>query len=249
MRALLVLAELWVASEIILLLGPFHRDALLYAAAALVLCLGCVLTVVVTRPAPSVRESQVAMRLLPLQLAGIVATIAFTAWRGSEYALAVVILLVVLRVPLGAMGFGGFSRGSSRAAVLWLVPALLALAVVTFWLGVPMALAGRRLLLAFLTQGFSEEFLFRGALFGRLRPLMPGQWAAFAQAILFALWHLGRTGIALGGTDAIWVLVRLVPAYAVFGFAMALLVRRTGNIAVATLFHTAIAALFPLGSL
>ncbi len=282
MRALLVLVELWAASEIILLVSPLRREALIYAAVAAFLTICSFLTFLATRPPHVPRDAPIVKKLLPLQIAAILLVIVLTAWMASvhahvlrvlpplwatfdrdanalltriarpglasalrtfiEYTLLPLVVLAALRVPFTKMGLGGFSRGSGRAAVIWLVMPVFALAYVLLYADIPAASVGRNLVTAFLAKGFSEEFLFRGALLGRLRSFMPGQWATFAQAIVFALWHFGIDVTHAGG-NAITALALLVPAYAVFGFAMALLARRTGNLALPALFHTAIAAL------
>ncbi len=280
MRAILVLAELWAASEIILLTGPLRGDALLYAVFAAFLVFCCALTYLVTFPPHVPRDAPIVRHLLPLQLGALLLVIALTGWMlalrahaiavppplwssidrhlGSwlaivapgdlapamrsfaEEVLLVLVLLALLRVPLAKMGLGGFTRGSWSSAAIWLVLPLLAVAYTILYADVSAAIVGRRLIYAFFSTGFSEEFLFRGALFGRLRSFMPAQWAAFAQALLFALWRYGDDVAHAHNVALAFAL--LIPAQAAFGYAMAILARRTGNLAVPALVHTTIAA-------
>ncbi len=281
MQAFVVLAELWAASEIILLTSPLRGDALLYACVGAFLVFCCALTYLVTSPPHRERDASITHHLLPLQLMLLLLLVALTGWtlavRGhvttdapplwtsidrhlgvwlrhvapaglggalqdfSEYALLPLAMLAALRVPLTNMGLGGFARGSLAAAAIWLLLPLAALAYVLLYADAPAALLGKRLIYSFFASGFSEEFLFRGALFGRLRSCMPAQWAALAQALLFGLWRLGSDFAHAHGIVPALALV--VPAQAAFGYAMAILVRRTGNLAIPALLHTVVDAL------
>jgi membrane protease YdiL (CAAX protease family) len=281
MRAVVVIAELWVASEIILLAGGLRGDALVYAGVGLFLLCCCALTYLVTYPPRSGREPALTRHLLPLQLVFVLLLIAVTGWMNAahvhaisqapplwssvnrhlhawlssaapaglggalttfaEYVVLPLAVLALLRVPLQRMGLGGFTRGSLSAAGIWLILPFFAIAYVILYADTSAAIVGRRLIYAFFAGGFSEEFLFRGALFGRLRACMPAQWAAFAQAILFGFWRFGA-GVA-HAHGIVPALALIVPAQAAFAYAMALLVRRSGNLAIPTLLHTAIDAI------
>ncbi len=278
MRAIVVLAELWAASEIILLTGPLRGSALFYAIVALALFFCCALTYLVTLPPRSARDAPITRHLLPLQLALTLLVIALTGWtlavhahalavapplRASinrhldsalaavapgdlgpallnfaEYAALPLALLALLRVPLAKMGLGSFNRGSAASAAIWLVLPFFAVAYAILYADTSVALVGRRFLSSFFSSGFSEEFLFRGALFGRLRAFMPTQWAALSQAIVFSLWHFG-TDVARGH-GIVPAFALMVPAQAAFAYAMAILVRRSGNLAIPALLHTTI---------
>lgn len=277
MRALIVLTELWVASEIVLTMGPLRDAASGFAVFGLFLGLCCALTFLVTYPRHRERDAPMTRQLLPVQLAVVLAIVALTGWTiaartgvthapplwGSidrhlalmlravaapgladalrtfaECALLPLVLLLALRVPWHALGLGAFTRGSAKAAAIWLLLPVFALAYLAFYADASLALIGRGLLANFVGGGFSEELLFRGALFGRLRSLLPAQWAAFAQALVFGLWRFGEH-LARGHSVAT-ALALVVPAQAAFGYAMALVARRTGNVAVPALLHTAL---------
>jgi membrane protease YdiL (CAAX protease family) len=278
MRAIVVLAELWAASEIVLLTGPLRGAALIYAIVALALFFCCALTYLVTLPPRSARDAPITRQLLPLQLALTLLVVALTGWmlalhahalafapplwssinrhlgaalaavapgglgppllNFAEYAVLPLVLLALLRVPFAKMGLGGFTRGSAAAAAIWLLLPLFAVAYAILYADTSVALVGRRFLSSFFSSGFSQEFLFRGALFGRLRALMPTQWAAFLQAIAFGLWHFGAD--VARGHGIVPALALMVPAQAAFAYAMAILVRRSGNLAIPVVLHTTI---------
>jgi len=280
-RALVVLAELWAASEIILLAARKEGDAALYGLLGLFLLACCALTYRVTFPPRSARDGALTRQLLPIQIALLLLLVALTGWtvalqahalasapplwqsfhrhltlwigamtpqalgpalvNFAELAIVPLIVLAVLRVPLTKMGLGGFTRGSGAAAAIWLLLPMLAIAYLILYADTSAALVGQRLIYSFFASGFSQEFLFRGALFGRLRALMPAQWAAFSQALLFGIWHFGSD--VAHGHGVVTALALIVPAQASFGFAMAILVRRTGNLAIPALLHTAIDAI------
>ena len=282
MRALAVLAELWAASEIILLARHMGGDALLYTLLALLLLCCCALTYRFTFPPRGARESTITRQLLPIQLALMIALLAVTGWTDAlhahvvaipvpvwnamhralvaalgaftpsaltaafanfvEYVVLPLALLAFLRVPLAKMGLGGFTRGSAGAAAIWLIVPIFAIAYLVLYADTSIGYVGQRLIYSFFASGFSEEFLFRGALFGRLRSFMPAQWAALVQALAFGLWRLG-SDVAHGHDGIVTALALVVPAQAAFGFAMAILVRRTGNLAIPALLHTAIDAI------
>ncbi len=280
MQAFVLLAELWAASEIILLTGPLRGDALLYACLGAFLVFCCALTYFVTSPRRSEPDSPITRHLLPVQLLVVLAVVVLSGWLlaakahalidpppvwtsidsrlglwlatvapadlgkallgFAEYVLVPLAILVLLRVPLGKMGLGAFSRGSLGAAAIWLLLPFLAVAYVLLYADVSAVLVGRKLIYSFFAAGFSEEFLFRGALFGRLRSFMPAQWAALAQALLFGLWRLGNN--VEHAHALVPALALVVPAQAAFGYAMAILVRRTGNLAIPAILHTVIDA-------
>lgn len=281
MRAIVVLAELWAASEIILLAGPLRGEAVVYAAFAAFLFFCCALTYLATFPPHTPRDGLIARHLLPLHIAALLLLIALTGWMLAvrahavayspplwssidrhlgmwlatvapadlapamrnfvEQALLALIVMLLLRVPLAKLGLGGFARGSWSAAAIWLVLPFFAVAYAILYADISAGLVGRGVLRVLFGNGIGEEFLFRGALFGRLRSFMPTQWAAFTQAILFALWHYG-TDVVHGRGNVIVAFALMIPAQAAFGYAMAILVRRTGNIAIPVLLHTAIDA-------
>ena len=86
-----------------------------------------------------------------------------------------------------------------------------------------------------LQNGFSEEFLWRGAIFGRLRTLFADHWALLIQAFAFGAWHYGAD---MGATrqNLIAAIGEMIAVQAVFGFAIGFLYLRTRNLLIPTLF-------------
>jgi hypothetical protein len=126
-----------------------------------------------------------------------------------------------------------------------------ALAVAALWGAVPLvligiALVGGRLTLAalggslmgnMLRNGFSEEFLFRGALMTRLARLMgSNSWAIFLSSLTFGLWHLGTNTQSVGGNFAAGAALGIV-SQAVFGLGIAFVFLRTRNLLALSLIH------------
>ena len=85
-------------------------------------------------------------------------------------------------------------------------------------------------------NGFSEEFLFRGVLLSRLRLVLSDQWALFAQALLFGVWHYG-TDVRAANGNLIVTACFMITVQAVFGYALGFLALRTRSIAAGAAFH------------
>lgn len=221
----------------------------------------CALTYRIMFPPRSARDGALTRQLLPIQIALLLLLVALTGWTialqahaltsapplwqsfhrhlalwigaitpralgpafvsFAELAILPLVVLAVLRVPLTKMGLGGFTPGSGGAAAIWLLLPMLAIAYLILYADTSAALVGQRLIYSFFASGFSQEFLFRGALFG--------------------IWHFGSD--VAHGHGIVTALALIVPAQASFGFAMAILVRRTGNLAIPALLHTAIDAI------
>lgn len=152
------------------------------------------------------------------------------------YCLPLGIVLTALSVPVRDLGLGPFRRRAAASAVIWLVPPAAVCAVLLVTGVVGAGPLGAQLLKNVLNNGFSEEFLFRGMIFGRLRAVMGDGAALVTQAVLFALWHFGTdwqsTGGSVPGTIAEMVSVQLT-----LGLALGYVTLRTGNVAVGSAFH------------
>jgi membrane protease YdiL (CAAX protease family) len=85
-------------------------------------------------------------------------------------------------------------------------------------------------------NGFSEEFLFRGALLSRLRVIVPDEWAILGQALIFGLWHYGADVRAAQGNIVV-TLCFAVTVQGVFGYALGFLALRTRSLAIGSVFH------------
>ena len=161
------------------------------------------------------------------------------------YCIPIVVILMLLRVPLGQLGFGRFRRGSLATSIAWLVLPVFALGA----LAVTGQVSVSRLLAALLSNlfnnGVSEEFLWRGAFMSRLRAVMSADWALILQAILFGLWHFGADLHVLKA-DMVHLGAVMIASQMMLGFAFGYVTLRTGNIAIATLFHCSLDAFFGL---
>ncbi|MBD8874581.1 CPBP family intramembrane glutamic endopeptidase [Rhodanobacter sp. DHB23] len=146
------------------------------------------------------------------------------------------VALMLLGVPWRAMGLGPFNPGSRRIPLTWLAVPVAGLCFALVARSAPPLGVFRNLGGNMLQNGFSEEFLFRGAMLGRFRTLMSNNVALLAQAMLFGLWHLSND-YAMARGDIALTLASALCNHAVMGYAMGFLTLRTGNIAGASLFH------------
>lgn len=158
------------------------------------------------------------------------------------YCLPVIAILVALGVPLSSLGFRRFFPGSGAAAAIWLV-----VPIVLFIVGLCIGRASLGSVVSyvawnFLQDGFSEEFLWRGAIFGRLRVIMRPAYALFLQSSLFALWHL-RPDIKGYHGDLLAAVCDMIASQMLFGLGVGYLTLRTGNIVIGSMFHTLFDAL------
>jgi len=91
----------------------------------------------------------------------------------------------------------------------------------------------------FLKNGFSEEFLFRGAFQTRLRLFMKADWALVIQALVFGLWHIGLDTRTMGG-DWVAGLALGIASHSIFGLVMGILFQRTRNLIAPSVIHVLI---------
>ena len=150
------------------------------------------------------------------------------------------LLPLLLLLPLGArLTELGFSRGHRTVSVIFLwcfIPV-----AVLFYLVVlgrlSLAVIGRRLLSHLMINGFSEEFLLRGALQTRLRALLNPSWAIIIQALIFGIWHFaanfGSGGIIGSTSVAAFCVIKTATA----GLAYGIIFQRTRNLLACTVIH------------
>lgn len=120
-------------------------------------------------------------------------------------------LLFLMGARLPEMGFRRGVR-SWRVLIPWGI-LLLASVAVRMAMGGGVAVLTRlplRFADHFFSNGFMEEFLFRGALMSRLNGLLGSGWSLLLSSWLFGAWHLGMTTAAVQGDF-------------VMGFALAIL--------------------------
>ena len=152
------------------------------------------------------------------------------------YCIPLMLILVVLKVPYSKLGIGRFLRGSASSAAVWLVlpVGIFAYEFASGRVSVPVVLAVW--LSNLLQNGFSEELLWRGLVFGRLNAVMRTEYALFLQAFLFGAWHL-NTDIAGYHGDVLNAIADMIASQAMFGLGMGYLRVRTGNVAIGSAFH------------
>lgn len=89
-----------------------------------------------------------------------------------------------------------------------------------------------------LRNGFSEEFLFRGALQTRLKQWMSSDWALVVQALAFAVWHLGADTQFMGG-NVLQGLALGIASHSMLGLALGIVFQRTRNLIAPSIIHIA----------
>lgn len=155
----------------------------------------------------------------------------------AGYFLIPFILLLLLGTRISELGFGKGHR-------VWQVVAL--------WVGIPVIFFVINILNGsttpiqltrmffgnLLRNGFSEEFLFRGALQTRLKQWMSSDWALVAQALAFAVWHLGADTQFMGG-DVLQGLALGIASHSIMGLALGIIFQRTRNLIAPSIVHVA----------
>jgi membrane protease YdiL (CAAX protease family) len=151
----------------------------------------------------------------------------------------VVLPLLVLLAAGARLSTLGFARGHrvGRVLILWCaIPALFFGNALLTGLLAPGRLAAL-LVSNFLSNGLSEEFLFRGALQTRLRRFWGPGWALVAQALVFGAWHLGLGFTATGHSGWLPALASTIVYQAVLGLAFGVVYERTRNLVAPTIVH------------
>ncbi len=170
--------------------------------------------------------------------AGIVFGLAYRsgAW---QFAIEVCFVFLVFRffgVGRDDLGIRRWARGANLTAFVWIATAIGFLAYDVVSGALSSAEALRDVVHNVFRNGFSEEFLFRGALLSRLRLVVSNQWAILCQALLFAAWHYG-TDIRAANGDPLVAACFMVTVQGVFGYALGYLAVRTRSIAIGSAFH------------
>ena len=154
----------------------------------------------------------------------------------AQYFLLPLLLLLLLGARFTELGF---SRGHRTVSVIFLwcfIPV-----TVLFYLVVlgrlSLAVIGRRLLSHLMINGFSEEFLFRGALQTRLRALLSPSWAIVIQALIFGIWHFAANFGSGGITGSTSVIAFCVIKTATAGLAYGIIFQRTRNLLACSVIH------------
>jgi membrane protease YdiL (CAAX protease family) len=133
----------------------------------------------------------------------------------------------------------GLGRGYNvwRVALLWSIfPVLGFLNLMRQGAVASLAQFLQHLLRAFLQNGFSEEFLFRGVLLTRLSYLIRGDWALVLSTLIYGLFFIGVQTNTVGGD---WVVgaASTILIQAITGLGAAIIYRRTRNLIAPTIFQ------------
>jgi len=157
----------------------------------------------------------------------------------GSYVLVPAVLVIALGARLSEIGFARFAPRSGRIAALWLAfpAAVWAIALATRQATIPFMLF--QLVRNFFSNGFSEEFLWRGLLFTRLRGLLSAEASMWVQSVLFGLWHIGYDYSAAPRHDVSLMIADMVFSQVVLGYAFAWLMLRTRNLLIPTALHAA----------
>jgi membrane protease YdiL (CAAX protease family) len=152
-----------------------------------------------------------------------------------QYFIIPLALLLILGARPSELGFKRGHRSWVIAAVWSALPVLTWLVVVPMGL-LPLPLLLRWLIGNTLQNGFFEEFLFRGALFTRLKLVLRVEAALVLQAFIFGLWHLGAN-IQLMNGDVVAGLAFCIVNQSVTGLVYGIVFIRTRNLLAPSVAH------------
>jgi membrane protease YdiL (CAAX protease family) len=158
-----------------------------------------------------------------------------TAANFAGYFLIPLILLLLLGARLPELGLGKGHR-VWRVVAFWAsIPVIFFIINISNGSTTPTQLA-RMFFGNLLRNGFSEEFLFRGALQTRLKQWMSSDWALVIQALAFAVWHLGTDTQYMGG-DVLQGLALGIASHSILGLAVGIIFQRTRNLIAPSIVH------------
>ena len=135
------------------------------------------------------------------------------------------------------LGLGRPTPGTGPAAAVCLAPFAIAWLVRVSSGALTPSPLGVAILHNALSNGFSEEFLFRGLWLGHARAFMRTDWALLIQAIAFALMHLGTS--LHDEPNALGILANVIALNVPLGFILGLIALRSGSIWLPELIHMA----------
>jgi membrane protease YdiL (CAAX protease family) len=150
-----------------------------------------------------------------------------------------VVLPLVVLLALGARpGELGLGRGHrvGRVLAIWAVLPLIAIGIALgLGAGSP-ALAAMVFLRNLFQNGFSEEFLWRGAIQTRLSRLTTPAWGLVLAALAFGLWHTGADASEVQGRVLDAACAGIV-SQAGIGIGLGVVLQRTRNLMAGTVAH------------
>ena len=146
------------------------------------------------------------------------------------------LILLPFRIPRRYLGLQPEWPASLAAGAAWLLPIAAVLLTATVTGKEPVSAIASSIAVNVFSNGFSEEFLFRGALMSRLTRVISTPWALFAQAAIFGAWHFGANMRGLHG-ELTLVFPAMIVNQMLFGYAMGFLTLRSGSILIPSAFH------------
>ncbi len=155
----------------------------------------------------------------------------------AGYFLIPFILLLLFGARISELGFGKGYRVWQVVALWVSIPIIFFVMNILNGSTTPVQLA-RMFSGNLLRNGFSEEFLFRGALQTRLKQWMSSDWALVTQALAFAVWHLGADTQFMGG-DVLQGLALGIASHSMMGLALGIIFQRTRNLIAPSIVHVA----------
>lgn len=156
----------------------------------------------------------------------------------AGYFLIPFVLLLLLGARLPDLGFGKGHR-VSRVTALWVSIPLVFFIINIVNGSTSLMRLGMMFFGNLLRNGFSEEFLFRGALQTRLKDWLGSELALVLQALVFAVWHLGADTQFMGG-DVLQGLALGIASHSISGLAMGVIFQRTRNLIAPSITHVVI---------
>ncbi len=157
------------------------------------------------------------------------------------YVLLTALLLLPFRIDPSELYLQFNRRASFPTIFVWIVPEIAVFAGGLMHGRLDLFNLGPQLLRNVFQNGFSEEFLFRGALLSRLANVTPLSSALVVQATLFGFWHVGADMRASQGDLA--VAFGFMAPQMLFGLAMGFVAARTRSLLVPSIVHVLFDAL------
>jgi membrane protease YdiL (CAAX protease family) len=149
-------------------------------------------------------------------------------------------IVTVLGARASELGLGRPAVGTSSAAAWILAPFAFAGAARAIAISLPMPIIAVVVLRNAMSNGFSEEFFFRGLWFAHARAVMRTDWALLIQAIAFALLHVGTS--LHDEPNALGIVANIIALNLPMGYLLGLIVLRTQSLWLPAAIHTAIDA-------
>jgi membrane protease YdiL (CAAX protease family) len=158
----------------------------------------------------------------------------------SNLARYVLIPLVFLLLSGARFRSLGFAKGYRvwQVTLFWISIPLILFITQIFSGATTLATLAKMFLGNLLRNGFSEEFLFRGALQTRLQALVNSDWALVIQALLFGVWHLGLDTQTMD-RDILQGFALGIASHSILGLGVGIIFQRTRNLVAPSIVHVA----------